>query len=101
MVGQWCEYLVKNENALEVAKITERVQTFANPCNFGEGVLCLGFKAPVELECKVGGTLAAGGRCYLRLEYIKKPAEKSLMSFLIVVSSGGLEVGNEKRQTVE
>ncbi len=100
VVGQWCEYLVKNE-AMEESEITELLQTHNEVCNFGEGVLCLNFKVPAELECKVKLMLAAGGRCYIRLEYRKKPTEKSQMSLIVVVESDGLEVGNTKSQTVE
>jgi hypothetical protein len=88
VVGQWCEYEVKNGNAVETVTIEEGVLTFETACTFGGGVFCLSIKTSAKTpECKHGLVLAVSGECYSALEYIKKPASKSETAFRVKTES--------------
>jgi hypothetical protein len=87
IVGQWCEYAIKNENLVEKVNVQLTELGFELGC-FGGGGNCVGItpagKAP---ECEKGLKLAVAGECYDRLEYLKKPAAKSTVSFAVETHS--------------
>jgi hypothetical protein len=97
-VNQWCEYEVKNENAVEQVKVKFVGIASEPPCEFGGGVFCFGFKAPKEKECQEGKTTltAGGGKCFARVEYLKKPAIESEEIFVVKTVS---EPGNAEKST--
>jgi hypothetical protein len=94
VVGQWCEYEVKNENAKE--KVTlETVALEPNTpkeCEFAGPKFCLTQEKPGAGKwCAVGVTLtpkvAGEEKCSTRLLYINKPGKIERMKWIVETKS--------------
>jgi hypothetical protein len=96
-VLQWCQYEVENNNAVEEVTIESIKLLFQPACEFGGGKVCLGFKVATEKECNAGVKLVAGGgKCFVKLEYLKKPAAESETTLSVETKS---KPGNVKKVT--
>ena len=92
VTGQWCEVQLKNENLVEEISVEREEAKVTPECNFGEKVLCVATKVPLNKpECEEGKTKlkALGGVCYNTLQYFKKPASKGEVTYRVETMSTG------------
>lgn len=100
-VKQFCEYQVKNGNALEEVTVEGVEVGLFKGC---EEVLCLVKKITVGKECSeaLKTKLPAGGSCFVAIEYSKKPAKAEKTKLRVETKSvNGAVARPEVSQTVK
>jgi hypothetical protein len=93
---EWCEYEVKNENAVEKVILEPKPGIVPKgECEFANEEYCIGFlnKVPVgKNECKKGTVLPVGigNQCYVRVEYEKKPSKGGKEPTSLIIKSSSI-----------
>lgn len=101
-VKEWCEYRVKNENAIEEVTVQKIELGLFPEC---VGLTCLVRKNAISIpECSeaLKTKLAAGASCFVAVEYNKKPAVAQKTKLRVETkSAGGVVARPQVSQTVK